>query len=413
MMRMKKPQASRRSLLRTLSLLLAVPFLCMFALKGVGAGNDKDPIIVPGTVGTSMITGVTDPNFYKRVNIGTPEKEIGLPSTLSCTFEGGYSDKVPVSWSCPNYNRWEEGTYYFSSSIKDNYHTSPSVKFPAATVIVERWERPDPPPRPPRRPSSDTESVSAFKDGEYDFWKAVRRKILNADSGDTIHVQARRYDKFPEIVMRALQQRTGVSLLIEWNGGGDIFIPAGDALYDGTRLFWPLRELEDIYGDSWREDIPSAAPQPVPDTKPEATPPPTTTSGKPSAGTGGFSQDAGSVLPDAGIQAAALSPAVPAVTGAADIIDADDSTTDTADISTVTNALERPSAVPTVSKPSQQRTGVKATVTGGIPSVPVQAAQEAPLPEALVMTVVLLAVLALCGVFTGAWLFSRKAQIRK
>lgn len=322
MMRMKQParQVFRRSLLRTLSLLLAVPLLCVFALTGLGA-EKPGPSVIPGS-----------------------DYTVG-----SCR-----------------------------------------------------------PSRPPRRPSDAT---SAFADGEYDFWKAVRRRILNADSGDIIRVQARRYNKFPEIVMRALRLRTSVSLLIEWNGGDDIFIPAGEALYDdGTSLFWTLRQLEKIYGDSgW---VPAPADPPKPETKPEPAPStPTVTETKPSVGTGGFSPGADALPAAAGAEAltlpaAGVMVAEPSVinTPAAPIVPA----VEAADVS------ERPSAVSEPVRQTQaEGRSTRAIVTGGTPSVLPSETKTDELPEALVMTVALLAVLALCGVFTGAWLFSRKGQIRR
>lgn len=409
MMRMKQPsrQVFRRSLLRTLSLLLAVPLLCAFALTGLGVDSKaEDP-----TIGVSKIIWVQNSLSPKKVNIGTPENEIGLPSTLSCIFGDGRRGFVPVSWNCPNYNQWKEGTYSFSSSPRDNYEVDPNAKFPTGTVIVERQYRPDPPPRPPRRPASDSDATSAFADGEYDFWKAVRRRILNADSGDIIRVQARRYNKFPEIVMRALRLRTSVSLLIEWNGGDDIFIPAGEALYDdGTSLFWTLRQLEKIYGDSGQVTVPADPPKP--ETKPEPAPSaPTVTETKPSAGTGGFSPGADALpastgaealtLPVTGVTAAEPSVTNTPVVPAAPAVDA-------ADVN------ERPSAISEPVRQTQaEGRSAKAIVTGGTPSVLPSEAKADELPEALVMTVALLAVLALCGVFTGAWLFSRKGQIRR
>lgn len=333
MMRMKQParQVFRRSLLRTLSLLLAVPLLCAFALTGLGT----DVIAKSG------------------------------PQVVVI----GYCDST-----------------------------------------LDR-----PPRRPPRRPSS--EAVSAFADGEYDFWKAVRRRILNADSGDIIRVQARRYNKFPEIVMRALRLRTSVSLLIEWNGGDDIFIPAGEALYDdGTSLFWTLRQLEKIYGDSGQ--VPAPADPPKPETKPEPAPStPTVTETKPSAGTGGFSPGADALPAAAGAEtlpppAAGVMVAEPSVTNPpaapiapiVPIVPA----VEAADVS------ERPSAVSEPVRQTQaEGRSTRAIVTGGTPSVLPSETKTDELPEALVMTVALLAVLALCGVFTGAWLFSRKGQIRR
>lgn len=85
-------------------------------------------------------------------------------------------------------------------------------------------------------------SGSEKSNDEYDFWQEVRRKIEKAESGDTVRVNARGYDKMSWTVMDALKNHS-VTLVIQWSGGEDIVIPAGKALDEPSRIYYPLSYL--------------------------------------------------------------------------------------------------------------------------------------------------------------------------
>ncbi|MEF9880756.1 MAG: hypothetical protein RR975_15180, partial [Clostridia bacterium] len=76
---------------------------------------------------------------------------------------------------------------------------------------------------------------------------SVLGKIMAADTGETITVNAKSYDKLPWSVMQALREKS-VSMVITWNGGKKISIPAGYALKDEAgRIYYPLSLLEKLY----------------------------------------------------------------------------------------------------------------------------------------------------------------------
>lgn len=84
---------------------------------------------------------------------------------------------------------------------------------------------------------------SAYRKGEYEFWMKVRTKIVSANPGEVIEVNARDNDKMPNSVMQALAAKEDVTLRIRWNGGEEIVIPSAAALQEKMRMFYPLSYL--------------------------------------------------------------------------------------------------------------------------------------------------------------------------
>ena len=84
---------------------------------------------------------------------------------------------------------------------------------------------------------------SAYRKGEYEFWMKVRAKIVSANPGEVIEVNARDNDKMPNSVMQALAAKEDVTLRIRWNGGEEIVIPSAAALQEKMRMFYPLSYL--------------------------------------------------------------------------------------------------------------------------------------------------------------------------
>lgn len=84
---------------------------------------------------------------------------------------------------------------------------------------------------------------SAYRKGEYEFWMKVRTKIVSANSGEVIEVNARDNDKMPNSVMQALAAKEDVTLRVRWNGGEEIVIPSAAALQEKMRMFYPLSYL--------------------------------------------------------------------------------------------------------------------------------------------------------------------------
>lgn len=85
-------------------------------------------------------------------------------------------------------------------------------------------------------------------DYEKDFWDNVTSLIKKAKAGDTVNVNAVTYDKMPESVMAALRENPKVALIVRWDGGKPVMIPAQTALaYEKGRVYYPLSLLSELY----------------------------------------------------------------------------------------------------------------------------------------------------------------------
>lgn len=82
---------------------------------------------------------------------------------------------------------------------------------------------------------------------ENDFWQDVQRQIKASKEGSVIEINAYNYDQMPWYIMRDLNSGK-VGMIINWNGGREIYIPAGEALKpESGRLYYPLSYLTTIY----------------------------------------------------------------------------------------------------------------------------------------------------------------------
>ena len=113
-------------------------------------------------------------------------------------------------------------------------------------------EKPEKPSKPSNGGSSNSGSsnggssnsgttVDKEEEDYNEFWDKVIDRINKADDGDTVTVHAGNYDKMPNKVMKALE-KNGVGLIIKYNGG-EIEIPAGEAVNKSNKLFWSFKEL--------------------------------------------------------------------------------------------------------------------------------------------------------------------------
>lgn len=76
------------------------------------------------------------------------------------------------------------------------------------------------------------------------FWEKVRNQIKRANAGDIVRINAKAYTDMPETVMAELRGRGDVALVINWDGGDPISIPAGRAPdYEPGRVSWPFSML--------------------------------------------------------------------------------------------------------------------------------------------------------------------------
>ena len=81
-----------------------------------------------------------------------------------------------------------------------------------------------------------------------EFWEDVRSLIQKAKAGETVNVNAVTWDKMPENVMDALRKNPYVALIVRWDGGDPVIIPALTALAkEEGRVYYPLSYLSSLY----------------------------------------------------------------------------------------------------------------------------------------------------------------------
>ena len=89
------------------------------------------------------------------------------------------------------------------------------------------------------------------KSNEENFWDEVEKEVKNAKAGETVKVYAGNYDNMPHSIMKLLDEKE-VTLVIHWNNGNTITIPADKAQADAKgRIYWPLSVLEELYGEEY------------------------------------------------------------------------------------------------------------------------------------------------------------------
>ena len=225
-----------------------------------------------GTVTGDIIYKVTGVSLNKN----TTTIKVGGTETLTATVEPANATNKAVTWSSDNISvatvdanglvtAVAEGSATITVTTEDGSKTA------TCTVIVtNNGSGPVLPPQPsdpapsqptgdgssggtggtssaaPRQQSSVVHNVSnssAYRKGEYEFWMKVRTKIVSADPGEVIEVNARDNDKMPNSVMQALAAKEDVTLRICWNGGEEIVIPSAAALQEKMRMFYPLSYL--------------------------------------------------------------------------------------------------------------------------------------------------------------------------
>lgn len=109
---------------------------------------------------------------------------------------------------------------------------------------------------------NNSSSNTYVPDYEKDFWDSVVKLIKKAKAGDTVNVNAVTYDKMPEAVMAALRENPYVALIVRWDGGKPVIIPAQTALvYEKGRVYYPLSLLSELYA---KVNAALTTPAPVP-----------------------------------------------------------------------------------------------------------------------------------------------------
>lgn len=240
--------------------------------------NTNGKLTVDGGTLTDDVTGDV---IYKvtgvSLNKNTTTIKVGGTETLTATVEPANATNKAVTWSSDNISvatvdanglvtAVAEGSATITVTTEDGNKTA------TCTVIVtNNGSGPVVPPQPsdpapsqpegggsssagagsssssaPRQQSPVVHNVSnssAYRKGEYEFWMKVRAKIVSANPGEVIEVNAHDRDKMPNSVMQALAAKEDVTLRIRWSDGEEIVIPSAAALQEKMRMFYPLSYL--------------------------------------------------------------------------------------------------------------------------------------------------------------------------
>lgn len=244
---------------------------------GASLDTGNYTLTVNGGTLTGNVTGTVN---YKVTGVSLSPKTLSLNpgkgGTLTATITPGNATNQNVTWESSDTKvvTVDNGlvTAVAEGSATITVTTEDGNKTATCTVIVtNNGSGPVVPPQPsdpapsqpegggsssagagssgsaaPRQQSPVVHNVSnssAYRKGEYEFWMKVRTKIVSADPGEVIEVNARDNDKMPNSVMQALAAKEDVTLRVRWNDGEEIVIPSAAALQEKMRMFYPLSYL--------------------------------------------------------------------------------------------------------------------------------------------------------------------------
>ena len=220
-----------------------------------------------GTIEGVILYDATNPNTHK-LTIKDNKGTFGKIDASSRAEEAAKKDGITISGGSFAESVEEYVIDYLNYELHSYngrytyYHTLEEAKDAAQGVggvitdvgtgnVVVTVKPDDSKPSKPSKPSNGGSSnggssnsgttVDKEEEDYNEFWDKVIDRINKADEGDTITVHAGDYDKMPNKVMKALE-KNGVGLIIKYNGG-EIEIPAGEAVNKSNKLFWSFKEL--------------------------------------------------------------------------------------------------------------------------------------------------------------------------
>ena len=219
-----------------------------FHYKAQGADDNTYSPDKPTTAGRYTVRAIFPEELNHTAATATADFRVRVPGTYIITFDatGG---AAPESQDTVDGKLTQLPESTKSGYTLKGWYTAASggekvtldTVFSADTTVYAQWSSSG---------SGSGSDSSSGDDAEYDFWQEVREKIEDAKPGDVVKVNAHGYDKMPYSVMRALRENSGISLVIRWNGGEDIVIPAGKAqLPESLRIYYPLSLLAELYAE--------------------------------------------------------------------------------------------------------------------------------------------------------------------
>ena len=170
------------------------------------------------TINKADVTG--EPSFTKITQSGKTLADAALAKNTLTPAEG------TLKWNDPDDTVVVANTEYGWTFTPDN----PNYNVKTGTF------------KPYVKSSGGSAGSSGKKDSANSFWQDVQRQINAADRGDVIDVSAKSYDQVPWYIMRDLN-KNGVGMRVQWSGGREIYIPAGQAPEEAGRIYYPLAYL--------------------------------------------------------------------------------------------------------------------------------------------------------------------------
>ena len=194
-------------------------------------------------------TGTTEFNFEKEdqaplIMTAIPEKTEGDASFTLTTTGGDGKGLVTFVSSSPSVIRIDGstatvvgvGSSMIIASKAGDIDYNPAVATPVTVAV---------------KPQYNGGGDNSNEYTQTDFWTEAESEIQNSEAGDIISINTGSYDKLSWSVMEALREKGDVAIVIKWDGGEDIVIPAGAALpREKGRIFWPLSLLSEMYKES-------------------------------------------------------------------------------------------------------------------------------------------------------------------
>lgn len=217
------------------------------------------PVVIEGTatIGTDEVSKEDEEKLKKEANNQLPTNNLVIKSVKGIGNDGadifipypngfGKNDIPVVIYMT------EDGEIHTAPVIKNNSGIETELPENAKAVAYGFKKNSAVTPGGGSGGSSGSSgsSGSHIKD-ENDFWATVKKAVKNASRDDIIKVNAKGYDRMTWDVMHELKKNPTVSMIIDWDGGKTITIPAGKALdVEANRVYYPLSYLEKVYAGS-------------------------------------------------------------------------------------------------------------------------------------------------------------------
>lgn len=218
----------------------------------------KDAVLTSGNYDITLEKRITRNNTSSATIISETPKQLVLKFPVPRDIKGvadGYQRTFYVAALHGNSKARLSASLFANSDSSGKTITIKCDKFSVFSVIYQDVKKAEDSHHSDNKNDSSSDnndnnssSNTYVPDYEKDFWDSVVNLIKKAKAGDTVNVNAVTYDKMPEAVMAALRGNPYVALIVRWDGGKPVIIPAQTALaYEKGRVYYPLSLLSELY----------------------------------------------------------------------------------------------------------------------------------------------------------------------